>query len=413
MAPSGTDHPDPAGARRICVIGGARFTRPLDPGAAKKFGTLAVLGRFWVIGFSKSSRPQRFSEHSATFYLLPGPRWAVIRYLLLFVAGPLLCAWCVFVRGVRIVVAQSPYEAAPAALVKALARLLGRRVVLIVESHGDFEASLFLQRHVRFRALYAWAMHLAAKIGTASADLLRSVSDATGRQLRTWAGPRPIVRFHTWTDLDVFFAAGARRRPGRGILYAGVLTPLKGVDVLIDAFARSRAAGTRLIIIGRSVNITYADALRRRVQEDGLGSDVEFHDHVPQSHLAAALSEAGAFVLPSFSEGMPRVILEAMAVGVPVVATTAGGIPEVIDDGVTGWLVPPRDAGALADRLRWIFTHQGEAEAVGSSARAIALRRFSLAAYRQGYAELLARADEILGVRGDPAPAVQPRPRRG
>ncbi|MGH7321492.1 MAG: glycosyltransferase family 4 protein, partial [Candidatus Rokuibacteriota bacterium] len=358
-----------------------------------------------------SLRPHRYRERGVTFYLLPGRLWPVARYMTLFLAGGALCAWCVLRHGVRIIIAQSPYEAVPAALVKGLARLTGRRVVLIVESHGNFESSLFLQRTVRFRGAYERMMRAAARYGTYSADLLRAVSEATGRQLRRWAGPRPLVTFHTWTDLGVFFAAAGARRAGTAVLYAGVLTPLKGIDVLIDALAAADGAA-ELWIIGRPIDPAYAAALRRRAEER-LPGRAHLAGHLSQRELAARLATARVFVLPSSSEGLPRVILEAMAVGVPVIATAVGGIPELIEDGVTGWLVPPGDVNALGDRLRWVIDHPGEAEAVGRKGREMALRRFSNDAYRRGYADLFERADARLGMRLGGAGTVAPTRRQG
>jgi glycosyltransferase involved in cell wall biosynthesis len=397
--------------RRICWIGGARYTRPLDGTTARKFETLDPLGTFWVIGFTESLWPHRHRERGVTFYLLPGRLWPVARYVALFLAGGALCAWCVFVHGVRILIAQSPYEAVPAALVKALARLTGRRIVLIVESHGNFEASLFLQRAVRLRGAYERMMGAAARYGTRTADLLRAVSDVTGRQLLRWAGPRPLVTFHTWTDLDVFFAAAGARRPERAVLYAGVLTPLKGIDVLIDALAAADGAA-ELWIIGRPIDPAYAAALRLRAEER-LPGRAYFIGHIGQRDLAGRLAGARAFVLPSSSEGLPRVILEAMAVGVPVIATAVGGIPEIIEDGVTGWLVPPGDVRAISERLRWVFEHPDEAEAVGRRGRDIVIGRFSIDAYRRGYADLFEQADAVLGILSGGAGAVAPNRRQG
>ncbi|HEV8352579.1 MAG TPA: glycosyltransferase [bacterium] len=391
--------------RRICFIGGARYRHPAAAATVRKFQTLRPLGAFWVIGFAESVWPRRFTDHGVTFYLLPGGLWPVARYVLMFVTGPLLCGWCIIVHGVRIIVAQSPYEAVPAALAKAVARLAGVRVALIVESHGDFESSLFLQRAVGHRGLYEGVMRWGAARGARAADLLRAVSSATGQQLLRWAGPRPLVTFPTWTDLDVFFAAAESRRPADAVLYAGVLTPLKGVDVLIDATAA--AGGPALTVAGATIDPDYAAALRRRA-EAALPGRVTFIGHVGQAELARHLAAARVFVLPSRSEGLPRVVLEAMAVGVPVIATSVGGIPELIDDGVTGWLIPPGDVHALATRLRWIAGHPEEAEAVGRAGREAVRRRFSVDRYAQGYADLFARADAILGTSGNGAGAVAP-----
>jgi glycosyltransferase involved in cell wall biosynthesis len=84
------------------------------------------------------------------------------------------------------------------------------------------------------------------------------------------------------------------------------------------------------------------------------------------------------FCLPSLFEGMPVALLEAMALGVPAVATAVGGTPEVVADGVTGRLVPPKDPAALAAALLQLLTDEGRRQAMGSAAHARAEARFSI-----------------------------------
>lgn len=393
-------------SRRICFIGGTRYRRPLDASTAKKFSILASLGDVWVIGVAPSVRPARFIERGATFYLLPNLRVPLVGDLVFAMTSFLACGWCLAIHRCRIVVAQSPYEAVLAAVLKSIARLLGRRIVLIVEGHGDFAASLLHQRTVRGRAWYRRMLQTAAAFGLRSANLLRAVSDTTAAQLRAAAGPRPVVTFQTWTDLDVFFTAGEARSPEDHILYAGVLTPLKGVEVLLDALSRLSSEPVDLYLIGRPIAPAYVAGLRRRAQDAGIDRRVHFVDHLPQNELAAHMARARVFVLPSFTEGRPRVVLEAMAVGTPVVGTAVPGIAEIIEDGVTGWLVPAGDAAALAARLQWVFEHPDDAAAVGRTARKVAQQRFSVAAYRQGYGSLFEFADAILGARS-PRPAAE------
>jgi glycosyltransferase involved in cell wall biosynthesis len=83
--------------------------------------------------------------------------------------------------------------------------------------------------------------------------------------------------------------------------------------------------------------------------------------------------------------GLGRVVVEAMATAIPVIGSNVGGIPDMIQDGVTGFLVPPGDDRALADKIRWILEHPDEAEAMGYKARAFAKRFFSTEEYVAGY----------------------------
>jgi glycosyltransferase involved in cell wall biosynthesis len=121
---------------------------------------------------------------------------------------------------------------------------------------------------------------------------------------------------------------------------AALLEPRKGIDVLIDASARV-AGEVRLEIFGDG---SVRGALEARAREAGIPA--RFHGYV--SDAPARLGELDVFALPSFAENLPMAILEAMAWGLPVVATRVGGVPELVADGVTGLLVEPGDRDGLA-----------------------------------------------------------------
>jgi glycosyltransferase involved in cell wall biosynthesis len=388
------------GAHSICFLGGARYSNPLDPTAEKKFRALAALGKICVIGFSPDSRPRRFT-HQARFYLMPSLPLPVLRYLTMFSAGMLLALWCILRHGATVLVAQSPYEGAAAALAKIMARSVGRRVALVVENHADFEVSLFLQRRVSVPGLYRALMGLTARFALGQADVLRAVSGATMTQLKNWAPGKPIVQFTAWTDMETFLEAGERQQPDgkrNMLLFVGVLIPMKGVHFLLDAFASvSRSASeARLVIIGREENPGYADSLRKQARRLGLDGQVIFLPPMPQAELARCMAQAKALALPSLSEGLGRVVFEAMATGTPVIGSRVDGIPEMIIDGVNGFLVPPGDADALAQRLRWILEHHQEARTMGERARAFAQEFFSTDKYVRHYAQLFRLASQTL-----------------
>ncbi len=300
---------------------------------------------------------------------------------------------------VRILVAQSPYEGFAGALAKMIAGFLGRQVALIVENHGDFEESLFLQRRVRWVGLYRFLMHYSAGFALKHADLLRAVSDSTRAQLERRAPVKPIAQFVAWTDIEVFLKAGINsRKTINTIVYAGVLIPQKGVEFLIDAFAQvaHEFSNAQLWLIGKAENKEYAQALKRQVARLGLNGNVEFFKALPQQELAKYMARACALVLPSLSEGLGRVVFEGMACGTPVIGSSVGGIPGMIEEGVTGFLVPPGDLKELAERLLWVLSHPKEAEKMGQRAREFAQRFFSPQAYQQSYGQLFRIAEDIL-----------------
>ena len=140
--------------RKCCWVGGTRYNYPLDKTSEKKFRALAKAGEIFVVGFSTHLRACVFTQH-AHFYLLPQSRFPVLRYLTFFLLSPIVVLWLVKRYGVDTLVAQSPYEGFAAAWAKIIARILfKRKVVLIVESHGDFERFLFLQRKSVLSSFY-------------------------------------------------------------------------------------------------------------------------------------------------------------------------------------------------------------------------------------------------------------------
>jgi colanic acid/amylovoran biosynthesis glycosyltransferase len=156
-------------------------------------------------------------------------------------------------------------------------------------------------------------------------------------------------------DVDVF----ARRRPHSAIagklLTVARLEPVKGHGVLLEALALLKAEGLSVqsTVVGDG---SQRSALERLAETLGIDADVEFTGSLGQDVIRQRFEEADAFCLPSFDEGVPVVLMEAMAMGLPVVATRVAGVPELVEDGVSGALIAPgmmeELARALSDVLR-------------------------------------------------------------
>jgi len=170
-------------------------------------------------------------------------------------------------------------------------------------------------------------------------------------------------------------SAVPRTTTGRVIGTAGRLVPIKGIVYLVHALAVLRAEfpDLRLEIAGSGPE---RPALENEVQLLGLADCVTFLGW--RADIVRAMTRWDVFVLPSLAEGFGITALEAMAAGLPIVATAVDGIPELVEDGRTGWLVPPGDPAALAERLHVLLLDPEQRRAMGAAGRARAQEHFSI-----------------------------------
>ncbi|MGQ0613239.1 MAG: glycosyltransferase [Planctomycetaceae bacterium] len=150
---------------------------------------------------------------------------------------------------------------------------------------------------------------------------------------------------------------------GPWILSVGSLVPVKGQDLLLDAMA-SLAGSARLLLVGEGPEL---GRLRMRAARLGLADRVHFAGGVPHERLPLYYRAADLFCLPSRNEGCPNVVLEALASGCPVVAAAVGQVPNLVEEGRSGLLVPPEDASALAGALGRMLAHPTDRAAARAS----------------------------------------------
>lgn len=182
---------------------------------------------------------------------------------------------------------------------------------------------------------------------------------------------------------------------GLQLLFVGRLAAIKGIRVLFDALARADLPGARLTLVGDGAE---RPALEREAAH--LGLDARFLGFRGQAEVAAALAEAEALVLPSFAEGVPVVLMEAMASARPVIATRVGGVAELVADGESGLLVAPGDPVALAGALQRLAAMPAAARAeMGARGRASVRAEFDVDREARRLAALFA------GAPGDPVRA--------
>ncbi|MGH3116364.1 MAG: glycosyltransferase family 4 protein [Gaiellales bacterium] len=182
----------------------------------------------------------------------------------------------------------------------------------------------------------------------------------------------------------------AERPPERGpwptrpvLVCVARLAPPKDVGLLLKAMARPDLSNWQLRVIGEGPERPALLALR-----DELGLEDRVALAGERSDVAAQLEAADAFVLPTRWEGLPYSILEAMASGLPVVASEVGGVPELVANGVTGWLVEPGDVTALADAVRALDKAADGARAMGTAGHERVRRQFAVETMVTSYDQL-------------------------
>jgi len=194
------------------------------------------------------------------------------------------------------------------------------------------------------------------------AAFVSAITSYTSAQLRRWARPEDWgkIRIVRCVVDAPFFEDAAPVDPASGtLLCVGRLAPQKGHLVLLDAFAAAAGAhpNARLVLAGDG---PLRDEIERRARALGLGvgrgERVEITGWISGGEVRRLLRASRALVLPSFAEGLPMVIMEALAARRPVVSTYVAGIPELVRDGETGLLVPSGDAAALADALTRVLS---------------------------------------------------------
>jgi glycosyltransferase involved in cell wall biosynthesis len=229
-------------------------------------------------------------------------------------------------------------------------------------------------------------------------DHVVCVSEGQAAKVRRWCRV-PAARLsviHNSARLAAFAARDPASRgrllsffpPGvdRVVLAAGRLSPEKGYGVLVEAAAKictaDPAAG--VVVFGEGA---LAPKLERRVAELGLSGRVVLPGF--RTDLDSLIGAADVVVLPSFTEGLPNVALEASAAGVPVVATAVGGTPEVVADGSTGFLVPSGDPAALAANVWELLRDPALRTRMGTAGRERMRTRFTFEAQAAAYLKLL------------------------
>ena len=365
---------------RLLLVTRDRFSVPLGPSLQRKFDALGEEFELRVLASGSGHGDDRF-ELAAPARALDGPAF--------YAALPRRAARTLRAFRPDAVLVQGTHETAAVLAARKVARL---DVPVILDLHGDWRAATRLYGSPLRRLLDPVGDALSRAV-IRQVDGVRTLSDFTSQLVRE-LGREPTAVFPAYVDAATFLSAPARLSDRPRVVFIGVLERYKNVEVLAAAWRGVRRAlpTAALHVVGRG---RQEPLVRRLVAESP--HTTAYTPTLSPGEVARALDDAWALVLPSRSEGLPRIVIEAFCRGRGAVGSRAGGIPDVIDHGRNGLLVDNRP-GELADALVRVLADRELSERLGARARIDAARWVSTPEqFAQRIRELVDRTGQLVG----------------
>lgn len=385
-------------AETLCAIGKATYTLPLESNHQDLEVYRALIARLGLdrVYLIVQSNGRPTVGHVGPILIVRISRlWSAALNHLWFIVASTRIGLRLARKGVALFQASEPSAAGLAgALIKSMT---GAR--LIVHLQGDLfnlparEFSWWRRWYSRY--LTSWVGRKADRVRCVSRALMHAAIGAGVNPERLTLVPSrcDTTRF----DRQLYGSDRARLRAEWGVkageavlLSVGSLTIHKGITYLLQAFAdvAGQELNAALVLVGAG---DLQKPLREEAQALGISGRVRFIGWVPYDQLPPYMAAADLFVLPSLDEGLPRALLEAMSMRLPVIASAVGGVPEVVKHEETGLLVRPADSHGLAVALATALRNPERAEEWSTNARALVERDYSFRAGIERYASMIAQ----------------------
>ena len=345
---------------RVLFLGRSRYRLPLPAWLAKKWDAIEEVIDYRVFGAAEAGGETR----SERFRLRPPARVHALDGALFYLRLPFWIRRQIVEFDPEVIVAADPFIGATALAGR---RLAGVKTPLIVEVHGDWRTFTRGYGSPARRFLSPVTDRISRYV-LRHADATRGLSGFTSGLIEGVRGEPATATFPTYSDLSAFVAEPVRPLPERPVaVFVGMLEAYKNIDGLARAWRRvvTSVPEAQLVIIGKG--------RRRQVVEDLIADhpdQVEYHEQLSPAGIAAKLDDATLLVLPSWPEGLGRVIIEAFARGRGVIATGAGGVLDLVENGVEGILIAPADTEALVTEMVRVFSDRDLAVRLGEAAHA-------------------------------------------
>jgi len=364
---------------KVLYIGGTRYSQPLNPTQEKKMKALSEKLDLTFIGFNQENGNLHFFQY-ADFYLISSKIINYVRqfYFLLFSFFKGL--FLIKKKSIKLVICQSPFEGISGVLIKKILK----KTKLIIEIHGEWDKAPVAYK--RLNKKLKWMSDYIGGWTIRNCDALRIISKAMLDTLGIYK--KKIFIYPAYTDIEMFLNTAENEIVSHRFIYVGQLIRLKGIDTIIRAIGILKKKGIRVevLFVGQGEDI---NAFKKAINKAGLESEVMFIGFKNQKDVAELIKTSIALLLPSITEGFPRVIIEAFACSRSVVGSKVGGIPELIEANRTGLLVEPGNTEDLADKLIFALENPERMKKMGENSKEFVVNNFSTQKYVDNYYSMI------------------------
>jgi len=349
----------------------------------KKYTELSKLADINVMAVSADGKRKTGIIEGSKFYLVPNLKIGPIDALLYVVYSTLDGLRINKNKKVDIIYPQTGFIDGLVALF--LKKVIGAK--MIVGVHGDWEMEIMYSKpHVyRFMPL----LNLSVRFVLKNADCIRAISKATKKKALEFVREDKIcpTMFPAFFDAEFFLKDEPVESKENSVVFVGSLIGRKGIDYLIQAVPHvvKSFKDFKLYIVGEGKLKSY---LMDLASELGVEDYVIFTDHLSAEEVKEYIDKSRALLLPSLSEGLGRIVLEAMARGKPVIGSNVEGIKESIKDGSNGVLVEPRDVDGIANAVIYVLKNKEGSRKMGLEGRKFVMRTYSMERYKENYKKL-------------------------
>jgi glycosyltransferase involved in cell wall biosynthesis len=343
---------------RVLFVSRERFRLPLDGAQKRKWDAVASVVEHRVLAAAPGDLPTS-DEH---FRLVPPARPRILDGALFYLLLPFRIARQLREFRPDAALVQGVHEVIAFLAARSLARVPTKA---ILDVQGDWHEATRLYGS-SFRRLLNPLNDAFAPYAVRGADAVRTVSTQTTGLVEA-LGVTPAATFPSYVDAEAFLERPPAPLPERPrAVFVGVLERYKALDTLVEAWRRAAPQ-----IPGATLHVVGDGTLRDRVEQlvADLPEQTEWSHRLTAEEVAAAMDASWLFCLPSRSEGLPRVALEAACRGRAIVGGNRAGIPDVVEHDVNGLLVDPDDPDELARALVRILSDRALAERFGAAAR--------------------------------------------
>jgi glycosyltransferase involved in cell wall biosynthesis len=234
-----------------------------------------------------------------------------------------------------------------------------------------------------------WLWKWRERLSLGRSDALVTVSEYTKREIASLGIPEDKIMILP-PGLDREKLNPPTGKHGTDLLCVAHIIRRKGILSLVEAFALLKAAGIRLHLAGAlDIEPDYVAQVRALAEKQGAADRVIFHGLRRPAELGPLFSQAGIFVFPSLQEGFGISLLEAMYYGLPIVTSNLSAIPELVEEGVNGLLVPPGEAKPMADAIQRLLDDPKLRETLGHRGRQLVESKFHWETTCEGFANLI------------------------